>query len=167
MVFKDLAHWPRLTVEGSWKFGFESPSAECFHRRVQGWTTIVDMSFVRSRLTEVRPDYNRPTVLLAAKPYGSVFYDKLTPFCSLAYRGPVSPTSGGWPKIKLDLTAAERLQSPLHSGAGHTIAATFSFAFPIMGSPCAKQTVSKSNERRPRNDSMRSARFVQYLSGKI
>jgi hypothetical protein len=25
----------------------------------------------------------------------------------IAYRGPVSPTSGGWPKIKLDLTADE------------------------------------------------------------
>jgi hypothetical protein len=27
----------------------------------------------------------------------------------IAYRGPVSPASGGWPKIKLDLTADERL----------------------------------------------------------
>jgi hypothetical protein len=27
----------------------------------------------------------------------------------IAYRGPVSPTSGGWPKIKLDLTADEGL----------------------------------------------------------
>ncbi len=27
----------------------------------------------------------------------------------VAYRGPVSPTSGGWPKIKLDLTADEKL----------------------------------------------------------
>jgi predicted nucleotidyltransferase component of viral defense system len=27
----------------------------------------------------------------------------------IAFRGPVSPTSGGWPKIKLDLTADERL----------------------------------------------------------
>ena len=26
----------------------------------------------------------------------------------IAYRGPVSPTSGGWPKIKLDLTADKR-----------------------------------------------------------
>lgn len=30
----------------------------------------------------------------------------------MAYRGPVSPTSGGWPKIKLDLTADERLVLP-------------------------------------------------------
>src|SRR5260370_681617 len=30
----------------------------------------------------------------------------------IAYRGPVSPTSGGWPKIKLDLTADERLVPP-------------------------------------------------------
>ena len=30
----------------------------------------------------------------------------------IAYRGPVSPTSGGWPKIKLDLTADERLVLP-------------------------------------------------------
>jgi len=30
----------------------------------------------------------------------------------IAYRGPVSPTSGGWPKIKLDLTADERLVMP-------------------------------------------------------
>jgi len=30
----------------------------------------------------------------------------------VAYRGPVSPTSGGWPKIKLDLTADERLVLP-------------------------------------------------------
>lgn len=30
----------------------------------------------------------------------------------IAYRGPVSPTSGGWPKIKLDLTADERLALP-------------------------------------------------------
>jgi len=29
-----------------------------------------------------------------------------------AYRGPVSPTSGGWPKIKLDLTADETLVLP-------------------------------------------------------
>ena len=27
----------------------------------------------------------------------------------IGYRGPVSPLSGGWPKIKLDLTADERL----------------------------------------------------------
>ncbi len=30
----------------------------------------------------------------------------------IAYRGPVSPISGGWPKIKLDLTADERLVLP-------------------------------------------------------
>jgi predicted nucleotidyltransferase component of viral defense system len=30
----------------------------------------------------------------------------------IAYRGPVSPSSGGWPKIKLDLTADERLVLP-------------------------------------------------------
>jgi predicted nucleotidyltransferase component of viral defense system len=30
----------------------------------------------------------------------------------IAYRGPVSPLSGGWPKIKLDLTADERLVLP-------------------------------------------------------
>ena len=30
----------------------------------------------------------------------------------IAYRGPGSPTSGGWPKIKLDLTADERLVLP-------------------------------------------------------
>lgn len=30
----------------------------------------------------------------------------------IAYRGPISPTSGGWPKIKLDLTADERLVLP-------------------------------------------------------
>jgi predicted nucleotidyltransferase component of viral defense system len=30
----------------------------------------------------------------------------------IAYRGPVSPTSGGWPKIKLDLTADERQVLP-------------------------------------------------------
>ncbi len=30
----------------------------------------------------------------------------------IAYRGPVSPTSGGRPKIKLDLTADERLVLP-------------------------------------------------------
>jgi Nucleotidyl transferase AbiEii toxin, Type IV TA system len=30
----------------------------------------------------------------------------------VAYRGPVSPTSGGWPKIKLDLTADEKLVLP-------------------------------------------------------
>ena len=27
----------------------------------------------------------------------------------ISYRGPVSPTSGGWPRIKLDLTADERI----------------------------------------------------------
>jgi predicted nucleotidyltransferase component of viral defense system len=30
----------------------------------------------------------------------------------IGYRGPVSPTTGGWPKIKLDLTADERLVLP-------------------------------------------------------
>ena len=30
----------------------------------------------------------------------------------ISYRGPVSPTSGGWPRIKLDLTADERLVLP-------------------------------------------------------
>jgi predicted nucleotidyltransferase component of viral defense system len=30
----------------------------------------------------------------------------------IAYRGPVSPMSGGWPKIKLDLTADEKLVLP-------------------------------------------------------
>jgi predicted nucleotidyltransferase component of viral defense system len=35
-------------------------------------------------------------------------------FCQgkVGYRGPVSPTSGGWPKIKLDLTADEALVLP-------------------------------------------------------
>jgi predicted nucleotidyltransferase component of viral defense system len=37
----------------------------------------------------------------------------------IAYRGPVSPTSGGWPKIKLDLTADERLVLPsVHRSPG-------------------------------------------------
>lgn len=43
-------------------------------------------------------------------------YDNLRgkPNCQgkIAYRGPVSPTSGGWPKIKLDLSADERLVLP-------------------------------------------------------
>jgi predicted nucleotidyltransferase component of viral defense system len=30
----------------------------------------------------------------------------------VAYRGPISPTSGGWPKIKLDLTSDEKLVLP-------------------------------------------------------
>ena len=30
----------------------------------------------------------------------------------ISYRGPVSPTTGGWPRIKLDLTADERLVLP-------------------------------------------------------
>ena len=30
----------------------------------------------------------------------------------IGYRGPISPTSGGWPKIKLDITADERLVLP-------------------------------------------------------
>ncbi|MGH8657985.1 MAG: nucleotidyl transferase AbiEii/AbiGii toxin family protein [Gammaproteobacteria bacterium] len=30
----------------------------------------------------------------------------------IGYRGPVSPTSGGWPKIKLDLMADEKLVLP-------------------------------------------------------
>ena len=30
----------------------------------------------------------------------------------IAYRGPVSPGSGGWPKVKLDLTADEKLVLP-------------------------------------------------------
>lgn len=30
----------------------------------------------------------------------------------IAFRGPVSPTSGGWPKVKLDLTADEKLVLP-------------------------------------------------------
>ena len=33
----------------------------------------------------------------------------------ISYRGPVSPTTGGWPRIKLDLTADERIVlSPVH-----------------------------------------------------
>ena len=30
----------------------------------------------------------------------------------ISYRGPVSPTTGGWPRIKLDLTADERIVLP-------------------------------------------------------
>lgn len=30
----------------------------------------------------------------------------------IGYRGPVSPTSGGWPKVKIDLTADERVVLP-------------------------------------------------------
>ncbi len=30
----------------------------------------------------------------------------------ISYRGPISPTTGGWPRIKLDLTADERLVLP-------------------------------------------------------
>lgn len=33
----------------------------------------------------------------------------------ISYRGPVSPTTGGWPRVKLDLTADERLVlTPVH-----------------------------------------------------
>jgi hypothetical protein len=31
----------------------------------------------------------------------------------IGYRGPVSPASGGWPKVKLGLTADEKLMLPL------------------------------------------------------
>jgi predicted nucleotidyltransferase component of viral defense system len=38
----------------------------------------------------------------------------------ISYRGPVSPTTGGWPRIKLDLTADERLVlAPVHTPIFH------------------------------------------------
>lgn len=52
-------------------------------------------------------------------PAGQVEFDiyenpRGRPSCrgKIAYRGPVSPASGGWPKLKLDLTADEKLALP-------------------------------------------------------
>ena len=72
----------------------------------------------------------------------------------IAYRGPVSPTSGGWPKIKLDLTADERLVLPsvdvryfiptatgLKAGSGPTATPT--------RKPSGKSCVRSANGRGP------------------
>jgi predicted nucleotidyltransferase component of viral defense system len=77
----------------------------------------VDQEFLRTVFEEVvawvteQSGLNIPADQLEFEIYDN---PRRRPNCEgkIAYRGPVSPTSGGWPKIKLDLTADERLILP-------------------------------------------------------
>jgi hypothetical protein len=52
----------------------------------------------------------------------------------IAYRGPVSPTSGGWPKINLDLTAESATPSDFRpSVASEAFRVTHSGVHPDLG----------------------------------
>lgn len=77
----------------------------------------LDEGFLRRVLPEVAEWVADESGL--AVPAGEISVDiynnpRGRPSCQgkLGYRGPVSPTSGGWPKIKLDLTADECLVLP-------------------------------------------------------
>lgn len=77
----------------------------------------IDEEFLRTALEEVIAWVTEQTGLeIAADQLEFDVYDnpRGRPNCQakIAYRGPVSPTSGGWPKIKLDLTADEVLVLP-------------------------------------------------------
>jgi len=77
----------------------------------------LDESFLRATLAEVAAWVSEQSGL--AVPPDQISLDlfenprgQLSCQGKIGYRGPVSPTSGGWPKIKLDLTADERLVLP-------------------------------------------------------
>ena len=79
----------------------------------------LDETFVRRVLAQVASWVTEQCgLVLPVEQIGLDFYqnprDRLTCQGKVGYRGPVSPTTavGGWPKIKLDLTADERLVLP-------------------------------------------------------
>ena len=79
--------------------------------------THIDEKFLKSVLTEVAAWVSEQSGL--AIPADQIEFDiyknprgRFSCQGKIAYRGPVSPTSGGWPKIKLDLTADEKLVLP-------------------------------------------------------
>ena len=77
----------------------------------------LDEAFLRSALGEVVAWVTEQSGLtMPAEELGFDLYSnprgRLSCQGKIGYRGPVSPTSGGWPKIKLDLTADEKLVLP-------------------------------------------------------
>jgi predicted nucleotidyltransferase component of viral defense system len=77
----------------------------------------LDEGFLRIALSEVAEWVTEQSGLtMPAAQLGFDFYTnprgRLSCQGKIGYRGPISPTSGGWPKIKLDLTADERLVLP-------------------------------------------------------
>jgi predicted nucleotidyltransferase component of viral defense system len=77
----------------------------------------IDQEFLRETLEDVgawvseQSGLNIPADQLSFDIYENP-RGRLSCQAKIAYRGPVSPTSGGWPKVKLDLTADERLVLP-------------------------------------------------------
>lgn len=74
-------------------------------------------AFLRNALTELITWVGNESGL--SMPFDQVVIDRYTNprgrvSCQgrIGYRGPVSPSGGGWPKVKLDLTADERLVLP-------------------------------------------------------
>lgn len=78
----------------------------------------IDEAFLKTALNDVVQWVTEQSGLtIPADQIGFDIYNnpRGRPSCQgkIGYRGPVSPTSGGWPKIKLDLTADEKLVLPL------------------------------------------------------
>jgi predicted nucleotidyltransferase component of viral defense system len=77
----------------------------------------LDRTFLEQAFAEIGAwIYERSGLEFPANQQGFDIYDNPHGhrYClgRIGYRGPVSPTSGGWPRIKLDLTADERLVLP-------------------------------------------------------
>lgn len=77
----------------------------------------IDEAFLKATLTDVAAWVAEASGLTV--PPDHITFDIYSnprgrPSCQgkIGYRGPVSPSGGGWPKIKLDLTADERLALP-------------------------------------------------------
>jgi hypothetical protein len=70
----------------------------------------LDENFLKTQLAEVatwvaeQSGLNLPTNQISVDVYQNP-RGKMSCQAKIGYRGPVSPTAGGWPKIKLDLTA--------------------------------------------------------------
>lgn len=77
----------------------------------------IDQEFLQTQLTEVvkwvadQSGLNMPPDQISIDIYDN---PRGKPSCQgkIGYRGPVSPSSGGWPKIKLDLSADEKIVLP-------------------------------------------------------
>ena len=79
--------------------------------------SLIDETFLRRTLSEVVAWVTEQSGLsMPVDQIGFDFYNnprgRLSCQAKVGYRGPVSSNTGGWPKIKLDLTADERIVLP-------------------------------------------------------
>ncbi len=118
----------------------------------------IDEAFLRGVREEVIAVADKSGLTVPADQLGFDIYDnprgRPNGQGKVAYRGPVSPTSGGWRKIKLDLTTDERVVLPsvrrevFHPYSDRRRAASGPIATP-MRKPSEKSCAGSVNARAP------------------